>query len=232
MRVVATIGLLLTGFIASAQWDIGAGAQLSFPLMYNTEVGDYNHSLGAFGPHVTAKYYPRNMTFYPSFSASFTQVRLPLVKESGTVVGVILQQFNAIVGANVRKRFENEKELHYGLGIGVSYFSDVALEIAGNNQGNIASINAAASGRIKRWVPAVAPRIEYVFPMSHEKPLFVGIAGQVQYIYFFDDGTTYDVQVVNKQFQSQKLAARLNGHFVNPGVQLSVYYRFGNSDDY
>jgi len=232
MRIVTVLILLFTGFTAFAQWDVGAGVQVNFPLMYNKAVGDYNHSLGAFGPAIRAKYYPRNGAFYPSFSANFTQVRLPLVKEGGTVVGAILQQLNFTLAANVRKVFENNRELHYGLGIGASHFSDVALEITGSDQGNIASIDAAATGPIQRWVPAVQPFIEYVFPMSQEKPLFVGIGGQVQYIYFFDDGTSYDVHVVNKQYQQQRLKAALSGHMVNPGVQLTVYYRFGQKDGY
>ena len=81
-------------------------------------------------------------------------------------------------------------------------------------------------------MPAVTPRIEYIFPMSQEKPLFVGIGGQLQYIYFFDDGATYNVQVTDKQYQALKLNATLKGHLVNPGVQIAVYYRFGNTDTY
>ncbi len=232
MRTIFTLCLFLSAYTSIAQWDVGLGAQVNFPLMYNKAVGDYNHSLGAFGPVISAKYYPRNMTFYPSFAAHLTQVRLPLVKESGTVVGVIFTQFNFVVGANIRKTFQNNRELHYGLGIGVSYFQDKGLEIAGTNQGNIASVSSAASAPITRWVPAATPRIEYIFPISQEKPLFVGIGGQVQYIYFFDDGSTYDVQVVTRQYQQLKLKASLRGHMVNPGAQLSVYYRFSDRNAY
>jgi hypothetical protein len=232
MRTILSAVLSLSFFTSFAQWDVGVGAQINFPLMYNNEVGDYNHSLGAFGPQLTACYYPKYITFYPSLTVHYTQIHLPLVKEAGTVVGVVFNQLNVVAGANVRKLFDNKRELHYGLGIGVSYLDDVGLEISGSDQGNILSVNAAASAPIKRWVPAVMPRIEYVFPMSQEKPLFVGIGGQIQYIYFFDDGATYDVQVVDKQYQSLKLNATLKGHLVNPGVQLSVYYRFGNNDNY
>lgn len=232
MRTTFTLCLLVSFFTSFAQWDVGLGAQINFPLMYNKAVGDYNHSLGSFGPSLTARYYPRNMTFYPSLLVHYTQVRLPLVKEAGTVVGVIFNQLNVVVGANVRKVFDNKRELHYSMGIGISYFDDAGLEISGSDQGNIMSVNAAASAPITRWVPAVTPRIEYVFPMSQEKPLFVGIGGQIQYAYFFDDGAKYDVQVVDKQYQSKKLTATLMGHLVNPGVQLSIYYRFGNADYY
>lgn len=232
MRTIFTLCLFLSAYTSIAQWDAGLGARINFPLMYNEAVGDYNHSLGAFGPVVSARYYPRNMTFYPSVSSHYTQVRLPLVKESGTVVGAILSQFSFTVGANIRKTFQNNRELHYGLGIGISYFLGKGLEIAGTNQGNIMSVNYATSTQIKRWVPAVMPRIEYVFPISQEKPLFAGIAGQVQYIYFFDDGSAYDVQVVTQQYQQLKLNASLRGHMVNPGVQLSVYYRFGDTNAY
>ena len=135
MRTVITFCLLLSFYTSFAQWDVGIGAQINFPLMYNKEVGDYNHSLGSFAPSLMARYYPRNMNFYPSLSVHYTQVRLPLVKEAGTVVGVRFNVLSAMLGANLRKVFENNRELHYGLGIGVSHFADVGLEIGGSNQG-------------------------------------------------------------------------------------------------
>ncbi len=232
MRLPATLALFFSCFTCFAQWDIGVGAQLGFPLLYNKNVGTYNHSLGSIGPMAVAKYYPANTTFYPSLLLHVTNIRLPLAKQNGTVVGMIFQQLNFVVGANIRKVNSNRHELHYGLGIGASYLDAQGIEIEGSDQGNVQSVSVDASNHITRWVPAIVPRIEYIFPISADKPLYAGISGQVQYIYFFDDGSAYTVQVVDNQYRPIRLNAALLGHMVNPAVQVSVYYRFGQSGVY
>jgi hypothetical protein len=224
--------MLAFSSISFAQVDVGAGAQVDFPMMFNPNVGSYHHSLGAIGPRLNFKYYPRNASFYPSVHVNGTGIKLPVVKDGTTIVNMLFRQVNLVVGANLRKVFENKRELHYGLGIGVSFLDAYGLELNEKSASGAMSFGVDSGYAITRIAPAVTPSIEYLFPISQEKPLFVGIGGQLQYIYFFDDGNSSTVQVVDAQGQYLKLKAALRGHMVNPGLQLSVYWRFGNNADY
>jgi hypothetical protein len=235
MRIayILLVFLLHNAGRAAAQVDLGPGAQLDFPMMFNKNVGSYHHSLGAVGVRVNTKFYLRNNTFYPSLTLHATGIKVPVVKLGNTVVNMLFAQVNVTAGANIRKVFDNHRELHYGLGIGISYLDAYAFELNETAAAKAMSYSVDAASHITRIIPAVTPQVEYIFPISQEKPLYVGIGGQIQYTYFYDDGSKYTVQVLDAAGQYQKLDAALLGSMINPGAQLSVYYRFGkNRSDY
>jgi hypothetical protein len=214
----------------SAQPVLGVAGQVDFPLMFNANVGSYNHALGAFGPRLSFGYFPQNTTFYPSISVNTAAIELPLAKlNNGIVVNIRFFQASASVWANSRKSL-NKSELHYGLGIGATYLSsrDVVLSGPAENV-TFTTLNSSEKATV---TPNVNLMMEYCFPISKEKPLWLGLAGKLQYMYFFDNTVQYSVTIGDNYQGNIPVSAPLQGHLLNPGALLSLYYRFGQRQKY
>jgi hypothetical protein len=223
----------MVGQFVHAQVSAGVGLQVDFPLLYNKNVGSYNHSLGAIGPQLSLKYIPQYTVFYPALSIHMTAVTLPLIKTGDIVVNMRFFMANAVISANHQKVYDNKRELHYGLGIGVSYMNGVSVETrgTGNNMTSTSFVSVTEdSTYITTWLPSVQAGIEYVFPVSSKKPLFAGIGGKIQYSYVFDNQKKYHVTIVDNKYQVYQLEPNLYGHLVTPGIYLALYYKFGRKD--
>ncbi|WP_276132221.1 hypothetical protein [Polluticoccus soli] len=192
--------------------------------MYNAAVGNYNHSLGALGARLNLRYVPQNTTFYPSLTANATAIRLPLVKLNDVVVNMRFTQINATIGVNSYKQLNNA-QVHYGIGVGVSYLKGNGVELTGKTENRVP---VAPPPYIDALMPAVTLTAEYTFPISKEKPLFAGIGGNLQYIHFFDNGRKYTSTIEDPQLGSIPVHANLQGEMVNPGIYLLVYYSFNS----
>lgn len=208
--------------------SLGIGPQADFPLMYNKAVGSYNHSLGAFGARFNLKYIPQNTTFYPSLSVNATSIRLPLVKVADVVVNMQFLQLNANLAVNAYKQLGNNT-LSYGLGVGISWMDGRAIELTGGTKDRTVF---APPPYITTWMPAVSGNVEYIFPISSEKPISAGIGGKIHYIYFFDNGIKYNSTILDSYQGAIPVKANLQGHMVNPGIYLVVYYTFGRAEIY
>lgn len=228
--VVFTILLLILSFRSNAQFDIGFGGQLDFPLLYNKDVGSYNHSLGAVGPRLSFSYMPPNNVFYPSLTVHATGIQLPVTKINDLVVNMLFRQINVTLSARVKKQLQ-KGELNYGFGITGSHFDGYDVKLSGKS-----AINTRIqtdSSYLQTWMPGLNAGLEYIFPISTQKPLYLGIGGQLQYIYFYETGEKSNVLIGDPQSGNPlKVTTSLNGHMVNPGITLTLYYRFGNTDYY
>lgn len=224
--IVLTFIVFCCAKCTQAQVYVGAGGQLDIPLLYNSNVGSYNHSLGAFGPRLSFSYIPQNTLFYPSFTLNSTSLLLPLVKAGDVVVNMQFLQVNATLWANIKKQL-SKNELHYGIGIGASYFHGRHTDLDGAID-NVTGFTDSPP-YIDTWMPSFNGRAEYIFPMSSEQPLYVGIGCKLQYIYFFDNDIKYNITITDQYKGAYLLQPELLGHLVNPGFYLSVYYRFGNT---
>jgi hypothetical protein len=196
--------------------------------MYNHAVGSYNHSLGAFGARLNLRYIPQNSTFYPSFFINTTTIRLPLVKLTDVVVNMRFAQINAGVGVNVCKQLNNA-QLHYGMSVGVSYLNGRAIELSGKTENRVPD---APPPYINALMPAINLTAEYTVPISREKPLFVGLGANLQYIYFLDNGRKYNATIIDDQLGAIPLQTNLQGQMLNPGIYLVVYYTFKSANKY
>lgn len=231
--MVLTYLLSLFTRSVDAQVSAGLGIQVDFPLLYNKNVGSYNHSLGAWGPRLSIKYIPQNTAFYPSLTLNVTTLTIPLIKSNENVISMRFFAANAALAVNRQHVYENNMELHYGLGIGLAYLGGVGVGINGSNNG--ASSNtivsfSADSSYISSWLPFFHAGIEYIFPASSQKPIFVGIGGKLQYIYLFDNGEKFHTTIIDSRYQVTRLQPTLYGHMFNPGFYISFYYKFGRKD--
>lgn len=221
--IALTYLLFASADCIKAQVSLGLGPQVDFPLMYNAAVGNYNHSLGAFGAHFNIRYIPQNTTFYPSLAINTTTVRLPLVKLNDVVVNMRFVQINATIGVNGCKQLNNNAQVHYGIGVGISYLNGTGVELTGET-GNRTPV--APPPYLDALMPAISLTGEYTIPISKEKPLYAGMGGNIQYIHFFDNGRKYSSTIEDPQLGAIPVHANLQGEMINPGIYLLVYYYF------
>lgn len=226
--IALTYLLFLSADCPKAQISLGLGPQVEFPLMYNSAVGNYNHSLGAFGARLNLRYIPQNTTFYPSLALNATTIRLPLVKLYDVVVNMRFLQINALIGVNRHKQL-GKAQLHYGLGLGVSYLNGKGIELSGKAE-NRAPV--APPPYINALMPAVNLNAEYTFPISGDVPLSAGLGANLQYIYFFDNGRKYSSTIVDPQLGAIPVHANLQGQMFNPGFYILIYYKLSNDRGY
>jgi len=227
-RALCCILLCFISLQIEAQFTLAAGPELSFPLMYNDEVGSYHHALGAFGIHATVNYTSPNISFFPSLLVSSAAERLPVLKVGGTAVNIKFLQSNIILYANLKKDLD-KRQLSYGFGIGAAYFNGNKLVLSGDRN-NISSVSSN-SANIKVWAPTFNVKCEYIMPMSDERPLDIGFGFNLQYIHFFDNNIIYNVHIVDNQYNYASYAANFKGNVFLPCFYLNVYYRFGRSND-
>lgn len=212
---------------SKAQLSLGVGPELSFPLMYNDEVGSYHHALGAFGIHAMVNYIPANTNFFPSLTASSAAERLPILKVGATAVNIKFFQSDIILYANLKKEL-NRAQFYYGLGIGAAYFNSKGIALSGERSSIISVYTTSPD--IKTWTPSFNIKAEYIMPLSNEKPLEMGIGFNLQYIHFFNNNILSNIRVLDNQYNYSSYTANFKGDVFLPCFQLNIYYKFGISD--
>lgn len=232
MKCFAIVSLFILLFCsrANAQLDIGAGANFSFPLTYNNKVGDYHHAEGSPGALVSIRYQPATGSFVPEVTIGISQWILPVVSFGyDHTLSMVFSSLNFTV-KGLYKWTNGNKEYYFGPGIGITYLGGLGSHVNRSDE-TISQVISDSSG-IKRLTPHVMLSGEYVYPISKNRPWFLGIGLYVQYIYFVNDDTRYSVEVLDKQGQYYKLEPGLTGSMINPGARLSLYYRFGQQPAY
>lgn len=216
-----------------AQVDAGIGGAFGFPMLFNSNLGGYNHSLGAPAGRVQINYLPANATFVPSLSMEIAPYELPVSRLGNTnrVLNMNFTVMNAMLQGRVRKTWANNKELYYGIGVGAMYMSGRRVGLSGDQNSYLTVIEDSAD-YIKTIVPQMCVSAEYVMPVTSDAPVMLGIGAQLQYSYFFERQTTWRISVVDDQFNLYNLRPKLQGHFINPGVYVVLYYRFKGKERY
>jgi hypothetical protein len=225
--------LLCLPLATYAQVDIGAGGEFGFPMLYNKDVGSYNHSTGSPGARVHFTYLPPNGTFVPTLSLQVMPYTLPVTKLGNTdrVLNMKFTTINAMVYGRVRKQVANNREWYYGLGIGATYMQGTKMDFNKANLNNL-QVLTDSSEYIKAVIPNIAINAEYRIPISAEMPLAVGIGGQVLYSYYSERQTTTRMDVVDENYNHYKLNPKLSGHMLNPSFYVIIYYRFAGRERY
>lgn len=213
-----------------AQVDAGIGASFGFPMLFNNNVGGYNHSSGVPGGKVQLTYQPANATFVPTLAVEVAPYVLPvtLLGNTDRVLNMNFFTMNAMLYGRVRKELRNTKVLYYGVGVGAAYMQGRSVGLSGNQNTYLTVIEDSAD-YIKTIAPQAAFNIEYVMPVSQDVPLYLGIGGQVLYSYYFERQTTWRISVVDDKYNLYNLNPKLQGHLLNPGVYVVLYYRLGGS---
>lgn len=216
-----------------AQVDAGLGGAFGFPMLFNSNLGGYNHSLGAPAGRVQINYLPANATFVPSLSMEIAPYELPVSRLGNTnrVLNMNFTVMNAMLHGRVRKTWANNKELYYSIGVGAMYMSGRRVGLSGDQNSYLTVIEDSAD-YIKTIVPQMCVSAEYVMPVTSDAPVMLGIGAQLQYSYFFERQTTWRISVVDDQFNLYNLRPKLQGHFINPGVYVVLYYRFKGKERY
>eukprot|EP00388_Colpodella_angusta_P015592 GDKJ01038653.1.p1 GENE.GDKJ01038653.1~~GDKJ01038653.1.p1 ORF type:complete len:236 (+),score=-41.90 GDKJ01038653.1:174-881(+) len=233
-RTITVLAILMLVHVsANAQMDVGIGPSFGFPMSFNPNVGNYHHSSGVPGAKLQLTYLPENATFVPTLAVETAPYILPITMLGNTdrVLNMHFFTLNAMLYGRVHKVLNNNKELFYGIGIGAAYMKGTGVGLSGNKNSYITEIEDSAD-YIQTISPQVGLSIEYVIPVTPKLPLYLGIGGQVLYSYYFERQTNWRISVVDDQYNLYNLRPKLQGHMLNPGVYLTVYYRLGAERKY
>lgn len=224
------LSLLLTQ--TYAQTSIGIGAQADFPMMFNKYVGGYHHHSGSPGMRLAITHKSRQGSFSPAATISISPAALPVYSISNAfVVSMNFTQLQAVAYGRLHKKFR-KGDIFYGLGVGASYFSGTGISGGGGDNVEFRTAISDSTQFIKTVAPVVALNAEYVAPLFPDKNIYYGLGVQLQYLYFFDDNTTYRIDIIDNNGVYYRAEPRLYGHCFNPMVFLNLYYNFGEGRRY
>lgn len=227
-KTFCAILLLLTTQICNAQqWDIGGGACIGAPLMYNQYVGSNHHASPSFNAEYIMRYLPANLSFYPQLNISFGSNLLPVAKFDNLVVQMYLLQFQADLSARIVYNIDEKRALHYGMGLGAIYYESggVSVAIKGNSNG----YGGETRQQINGWLPAVNINAEFLTRMSSRKPVYCALGGRLGYAYFPNTTGTLDAGISSTLAPGINVEVGPKGNMVTPMLHVSFYYRFGEN---
>lgn len=226
-KIAIIIGMLCFTTLSKAQVDIGIGADLGFPLMFNGMVKGHNHASGTPGVRMTLNYTPKETSFAGSLVAGISPMILPMLRFNGNQDVLYMNFTNINLGllGRFRKQLNNDAELLYGIGASVNILRGNRVQISKRSENEIARIIEDSSLYNQATLPAFYLNTEYVRPAGKNSKIYYGIGVQLHYIYFLDQGATYRIDIIDKNFQYFSLKPELLGHMVNPMVFVNLYYR-------
>ncbi|HEY9176228.1 MAG TPA: hypothetical protein VIN07_00995 [Flavipsychrobacter sp.] len=216
---------------ARAQVDIGAGAELGFPLMFNSFVKGHNHASAVPGARLAINYTPGEGSFTGSLIAGVAPMILPVVRFNAgqDVLYMNFTSMNLSLLGRFRKEMSNDAELLYGIGVGVNSLKGNRVQISKRSDNDIMRVIEDSSFYNKATLPAFYLNLEYIRPLKSNSKLYYGIGAQLHYIYFLDQGASYRVDMIDKNMQYFSLQPELKGHMLNPMVFVNLYYRLGKT---
>ncbi len=214
---------------AQGQVDIGAGADLGFPLLFNSSVKGHNHASGVPGARLVVNYTPGEGKFTGSLVAGVSPMILPVVRFNAgqDMLYMNFTSMNLSLLGRFRKEMNHGAELLYGVGVGVNSLRGNRVQISKRSDNDIVRVIEDSSFYNKATLPAFYLNLEYIRPLNSNSKLYYGIGAQLHYIYFLDQGNTYRVDMIDKNLQYFSLQPELTGHMLNPMVFVNLYYRLG-----
>lgn len=219
--------MLLTNIVLKAQVDIGVGGEIGFPLMFNGLVKGHNHASGAPGARLAINYAPKEAKFVGSLVAGISPMILPMMKFNNDqdVLYMNFTNINLTLLGRFRTQLNNDAELLYGIGAGANILKGNRVQISKRSDNEISRIVEDSSLYNQATLPAFYLNVEYIRPTSKNSKIYYGIGAQLHYIYFLDQGATYRIDIIDKNFQYFSLQPELTGHMINPMVFVNLYYR-------
>lgn len=215
--------------VAVGQVDVGIGAELGFPLLFNGFVKGHNHASGAPGIRLTLNYAPEDASFSGALVAGLCPMILPVTRFNNGL-DVLYMNFtntNITLLGRFKKEMKNDAELLYGLGVGANFLKGRRVQISRRSDNDISRVIEDSTLYNSATLPSFYANIEYVRPLNADSKMYYGIGFQLHYIYLLDQGLDYRVDIVDKNGQYFMLTPELTGHIINPMVFVNLYYRLG-----
>lgn len=205
---------------ANAQLIVGIGSSIGASYFLDRQAY-YNSLSPGIGLHIS--YCPPNniSAFYPSASFYIHQMQIPVF--SSLLDGLTIPATSKCWLLNLNyKLTDNENNfIAYG-GIGVSHIApDVTASVYyGPGSIALALINEGNS----EYYPTLNTGIIYLKHISKKAPLYLGIDGQLKYIYIYQNGKYY------VQNTSVREEAYVSGNMIFPSLVISINYAFERRD--
>ena len=230
-RIIIVSVLVFAGLVSNGQVDVGVGGELGFPMLFNSFVKGHNHASGAPGARAVLNYSPAEASFSGSLVAGISPMILPVTRFNNGLDVLYMNFSNANISilGRFRKQMNNDAELLYGVGVGANFLKGNRVQISKRSDNDINTIIEDSSVYNKATLPAFYLNVEYIRPMNSSGKVYYGIGFQLHYIYLLDQGNTYRVDMIDKNFQYYKLQPELLGHMLNPMFYINLYYRSSRS---
>lgn len=219
---------MLLSLTSVAQVDLGIGAAIGFPLMFNKKVNGHNQASGEPAARLSISYGPEDGTFAGILHVGIANTILPMVRFNNQqdVLYMNFTNYNVSLMGRFRKKLDNEAELLYGAGLGANYLKGNRVQISKRSDNEIQRIIEDSTLYNTATLPAVYLNLEYKAPLNSEKFSY-GVGLQLQYIYMLDQGLDYRIDMIDKYGQYFSLYPQLTGQVLNPMVYVNLYYRMG-----
>lgn len=234
--VIVTVISMLTSIGLRAQVEVGLGAEMGFPMLFNGFVKGHNHASGAPGIRGVINYSPANAQFTGSIVAGISPMVLPVVRFNNGLDVLYMNFTNANISllGRFKKELNNDARLMYGLGVGVNYLSGNNVQISkrSDSDNEIQRIISDSSFYNTATVPSFYLNIEYMKPLKPGSNVYFGIGAQLHYIYFLSQTANYRVDMIDKYNNYYVLNPELTGSMINPMFYINLYYRLGKSNSY
>lgn len=217
------------GLVSNAQVDLGVGAEVGFPLLFNKAVEGHNHASGVPGARLALNYSPAEASFSGSLIVGIAPMILPMQRFNNgqDVLYMNFTNANVTLLGRFKKTMKNNAELLYGIGVGANFLQGNRVQISKRSDNEIARTIEDSSFYNKATLPAVYLNVEYISPTSSNSKVYYGVGFQLHYIYLLDQGNSYRVDIIDKNFQYFSLKPELTGQLINPMFYVNLYYRLG-----
>lgn len=219
--------MLLSASYLQAQVDIGLGAELGFPFLFNQEVSGHNHASGAPGARAIITYSPDDAFLTGSIVAGYNLTVLPMIRFNAgqDVLYMRFRNTNVTLLGRFKKEMAGNAKLLYGIGLGASFLTGTGVQVSKRSDNDISRIISDSSNYNKLTLPHFNLNIEYIRPANEGSKFSYGIGVQLQYVYLLDQTEEYRVDIIDKNLQYFSVKPKLTGTLINPVLFANLYYR-------
>lgn len=212
------------------QVDVGVGADLGFPLLFNSNVKSHNHASAVLGGRAIISYAPKEAAFTGSLVIGAGPVILPVARYNlgQDVLYMNFLNTNVSLLGRFKKDLGNEAELLYGIGAGANFLKGTDVQVSKRSETPIMRVIEDSSLYNNAVMPAVYLNVEYTKSINPDSRLRYGLGAQLHYIYFLSSPNEYRIDIIDEQFRYFSLKPELIGHMLNPMVYVNLYYRLGD----
>jgi hypothetical protein len=225
---IACFACALCPIASQAQIELSSGIEMSYPILLNSYNTKVNYGQISFGVKAGIAYKPENTQFFPILNLSYGRTRLPLQQLGADVACINFNYFNTMLNENYIVRFPFSQLFIYG-GIGFSYLGRKNNEVAGPG-GGAKEMAIDSTANVNHVFPAVNIGFEYNYGEANDKPLYLTMGFNFQYILLLAERNTYYFSVGQQYSSPEHYKAAFTGNVLSPGFYIAIHYILKKND--
>ena len=219
LQGLRVMSLLLSSYYGTAQINLCAGIDLSYPEVVTHNNTIINSGQLSDGLHVGIAYRPEDLQFSPALKIAYGRTRLPLQQAGENVAALNFNYLNIMIGENFSLPFHQNELLIYG-GIGIACLIEKGVAPSGN-QTIVTTIDSMTN--ISKAFPSLNIGVDYSIITNKSFYLSVGI--NLNYTLLLSGHNTYDITVTEQGNNIHHYQSSLVGNLVSPGVSVAMHHK-------